>query len=44
MAKGKQKYIEKILLVARPCKEDSKEIEARGAGPVNIRGVLTLLF
>ena len=33
MAKGKKK----ILLVARPCKEDSRGKEARVGGPVNIR-------
>ena len=47
LAKGKQKYVEKkeeISLVARPCEEDSRRKEARGADPVNIRGVLTLLF
>ena len=44
LTKGKQKYVKKIPLVARFCKGGSRRKEAMGGSPVNIRGVLTLLF
>ena len=40
LAKGKQIYVKKIPAVHRSYKEDGRRKETRGAGPINIRGVL----
>ena len=45
LVKGKQKYVEKKSRLSPDLiKRTVREIKPRSAGPVNISGVLTLLF